>query len=145
MSLRDNAIVGYAETTVMEKSDRDVLGLCGGILAQLLDETGIEKREIDGVGQVGMTGTGAANRFWEQTTSDVLGLEVGFLEQVHAGGCSAAGCVVRAAAAIDYGLCDVAFLLFADTHVLEDRTDHSHSYRRGWHRPPPPPGPPPPR
>src|SRR5262249_54240125 len=38
----------------------------------------------------------------------------------------------RAAAAIDYGMCEVAFLLFADTHVLEDRTDHSHSYRREW-------------
>ena len=31
-----------------------------------------------------------------------------------------------------YGMCEVAFLLFADTHVLEDRTDHSHSYRREW-------------
>src|SRR6195256_4357645 len=29
-------------------------------------------------------------------------------------------------------MCDVAFLLFADTHVLEDRPDHSHSYRREW-------------
>jgi len=80
----------------------------------------------------GLTGTGAANPFWAQTTADVLGLEVGFCEQVHTGGCSAAGCVARAAAAIDYGMCDVAFLLFADTHVLEDRTDHSHSYRREW-------------
>src|SRR5262249_60845562 len=59
-------------------------------------------------------------------------LEVGFCEQVHVGGCSATGCVARAAAAIDYGMCEVAFLLFADTHVLEDRTDHSHSYRREW-------------
>ena len=42
---------------------------------------------------------------------------------------------MRAAAAIDYGLCDVAFLLFADTHVLEDKTDHSHSYRREWTEP----------
>ena len=80
----------------------------------------------------GLTGTGAANPFWAQTTADVLGLDVGFCEQVHTGGCSAAGCVVRAAAAIDYGLCDIAFLLFADTHVLEDKTDHSHSYRREW-------------
>ena len=106
--------------------------LGGEILEALLDKTGIDKNEIDGLVLAGLTGTGAANPFWAQTTADVLGLDVGFCEQVHTGGCSAAGCVVRAAAAIDYGLCDVAFLLFADTHVLEDKTDHSHSYRREW-------------
>ena len=132
MALRDNAIVAYAETKVMEKSDRDVWVLAGEILEELLDKTGIEKNEIDGLVMAGLTGTGAANPFWAQTTADVLGLEVGFCEQVHTGGCSAAGCVARAAAAIDYGMCEVAFLLFADTHVLEDRTDHSHSYRREW-------------
>ena len=135
MGLRDNAIVAYAETKVMEKSDRDVFVLGGEILEELLDKSGVEKSEIDGLVMAGLTGTGAANPFWAQTTADVLGLDVGFCEQVHTGGCSAAGCVVRAAAAIDYGLCDVAFLLFADTHVLEDKTDHSHSYRREWTEP----------
>ena len=132
MALRDHAIVAYAETKVMEKSDRDVWVLAGEILESLLDRTGIDKNEIDGLVMAGLTGTGAANPFWAQTTADVLGLEVGFCEQVHTGGCSAAGCVARAAAAIEYGMCEVAFLLFADTHVLEDRTDHSHSYRREW-------------
>ena len=113
-------------------SDRNVWVLAGEILEELLDKTGVAKDEIDGLVMAGLTGTGAANPFWAQTTADVLGLEVGFCEQVHTGGCSAAGCVARAAAAIDYGMCDVAFLLFADTHVLEDRTDHSHSYRREW-------------
>ena len=110
MALRDNAIVAYAETKVMEKSDRDVFVLMGEMLESLLDKTGIEKNEIDGLVVAGMTGTGAGNMFWPQTIADVLGLEVGFCEQVHTGGCSAAGCVVRAAAAIEYGLCEVAFL-----------------------------------
>ena len=132
MGLRDNAIVAYAETKVMEKSDRDVWVLSGEILEDLLDKTGVDKNEIDGLVMAGLTGTGAGNPFWAQTTADVLGLEVGFCEQVHTGGCSAAGCVARAAAAIDYGMCEVAFLLFADTHVLEDHTNHSHSYRREW-------------
>ena len=103
MSLRDNAIVGYAETKVMEKSDRDVWVLSGEILEELLDKTGIEKNEIDGLVMAGLTGTGAANPFWAQTTADVLGIEVGFCEQVHTGGCSAAGCVARTAAAITAG------------------------------------------
>ena len=46
MGLRDNAIVAYAETKVMEKSDRDVWVLSGEILEELLDKTGIAK---DGV------------------------------------------------------------------------------------------------
>src|SRR5437016_7748598 len=121
MALRDSAIVAYAETKVMEKSDRDVFVLAGEMLEAVLDQTGVEKDEIDGLVMAGLTGTGAANPFWAQTTADVLGLEVGFCEQVHTGGCSAAGCVARAAAAIDYGMCEVAFLLFADTHVLEDQ------------------------
>src|SRR5260221_13216961 len=77
----------------------------------------------------GLSGSGAGNPFWAQTTADVLGLEVGFCEQVHIGGCSAAGCVARAAAAIDHGMCEGAFLLFADTHELKGPTDPSPSYR----------------
>ena len=39
MALRDNAIVAYAETKVMKKSDRDVWVLMGEILESLLDKT----------------------------------------------------------------------------------------------------------
>jgi hypothetical protein len=62
MSLRDHAIVAYAETKVMEKSDRDVFVLIGEMLESLLNSTGIDKNEIDGL-VVGMTGTGAGNIF----------------------------------------------------------------------------------
>ena len=37
MALRDSAIVAYAETKVMEKSDRDVFVLAGEMLEALLD------------------------------------------------------------------------------------------------------------
>ena len=43
MGLRDNVIVAYAETKVMEKSDRDVFVLGGEILEELLDKSGVEK------------------------------------------------------------------------------------------------------
>ena len=49
MALRDNAIVAYAETKVMKKSDRDVWVLAGEILESLLDKTGFEKSEVDGL------------------------------------------------------------------------------------------------
>jgi len=119
MSLRDHAIVAYAETKVMKKSDRDVWVLAGEILETLLDKTGFEKREIDALVLSGLTGTGGSSQFWSQSMCDMLGLEVGFCEEVHTGGCSSIGTVARAAAAIDAGLCEVALCLFADTHVLE--------------------------
>ena len=80
----------------------------------------------------GLTGTGAANLFWAQTTCRLLGLEVGFCEQVHTGGCSAVGAVARAAAAIEDGMCEVAVLLFADTHVRRTRPHRPPFYRRDW-------------
>ena len=46
--MRDNAIVAYAETKVMEKSDRDVWVLIGEMLESLLDKTGIEKTRSTG-------------------------------------------------------------------------------------------------
>ena len=100
MSLRDSAIVAYAETKVMEKSDRDVWVLSGEILEALLDKTGLDKAEIDGLVVAGVTATGA-------------------------------GCVARAAAAIDAGLCETALLLFADTQVLENNR-HDRTYRSEW-------------
>jgi len=132
MSLRDSAIVAYAETKVMEKSDRDVWVLSGEILEALLDKTGFAKAEIDGLVMAGLSATGAGNMFWAQTTADQLGLEIDFCEQVHTGGCSAAGSVARAAAAIDAGLCTTAFLLFADTGVLENNRGQERTYRREW-------------
>src|ERR1700751_6280610 len=91
MVLRDSAIVAYAETKVMEKSAPDVWVLSGEILEDRLDKTGIDKNEIDGLVMAGLSGTGAGNPFWAQTPADVLGLEVGFCEQVHIGGGLGAG------------------------------------------------------
>src|SRR3954467_7846931 len=85
MSLRDNAIVAYAETKVMKKSDRDVWVLAGEILESLLDKTGFDKAEIDGLVMSGLTGTGGASMFWAQSTCDMLRLEGGFCGQGHNG------------------------------------------------------------
>ena len=134
MSLRDTAIVAFAETKIMEKSDRDVWVLDAEVLESLLERSGFEKAEIDGLVMAGLSSTGAGDYFWPQTTADELGLELDFCEEVHIGGCSATGCVARAAAAIDAGLCTTALLLFADTGVAEaNRRDRN--YRREWTEP----------
>src|SRR2546426_12245068 len=85
MALRDTAIVGYAETKIVEKSDRDVWELGAEILETLLDKTGFEKGEIDGLA-LSAAQTGAGNPFWSQTTADQLGLELDFCQTVDIGG-----------------------------------------------------------
>jgi acetyl-CoA acetyltransferase len=118
MGLRDTAIVGFAETKIVEKSEVDIWELGATVLATLLERTGSEKQEIDGL-LLSASLTGAGNAFWSQTTADMLGLELDFCQTVDIGGCSPSGCVARAAAAIEAGLCTTALLLYADTAVAE--------------------------
>jgi acetyl-CoA acetyltransferase len=119
MGLRDVAVVGYAETKIYDKTDRDVFDLGAEILESLIARTGIEKKEIDGL-LLSSSMTGAGNCFWSQTTADQLGLELDFCQTIDLGGCSAAGALARAALAIDAGLCTTALLLFADTQASEN-------------------------
>src|SRR5436309_14359568 len=116
MALRDTAIVGYAETKIVEKSERDVWELGAEILETLLDRTGFEKGEIDGL-ILSSSMTGAGHAFWSQTTADQLGLELDFCQIVDIGGSSPSGALARAAAALDAGLASTVLCLYADTQV----------------------------
>src|SRR5207245_11771130 len=100
MALRDNAIVAYAETKVMEKSDRDVFVLAGEMLDALLDETGTDKNEIDGLVMAGLAGTRAANPVWAATTAGAPGGAGGLCGQVATGGLARGGSVSRGAPAL---------------------------------------------
>jgi acetyl-CoA acetyltransferase len=133
MALRDAAIVGYAETKIVEKSDRDVWELGAEILETLLDKTGFEKGEIDGL-ILSSSMTGAGNCFWSQTTADQLALEVDFCQTVDIGGCSPLGAIARAAAAIDAGLAGTVLCLFADTQSAENN-GRMRSFHNEWANP----------
>jgi acetyl-CoA acetyltransferase len=130
MALHDAAIIGYAETKIVEKSSVDIWDLGATILESLLERTGVEIQEIDGL-LVNASITGAGNCFWAQTTADYLGLELDFCQSVDIGGCSAVGAVARAAAALDAGLCNTVLLLNADTSVSENNL-HLRSFQREW-------------
>jgi acetyl-CoA acetyltransferase len=133
MALHDTAIVGYSETKIVERSERDVWELGAEILESLLRKTGYEKREIDGL-LLSASMTGAASPFWSQVTADQLALEVDFCQTVDIGGCSPLGALARAAAAIDAGLCTTALLLFADTQASENNSRHRH-FHAEWAEP----------
>jgi len=133
MALRDTAIVGFAETKIVEKSDRDIWELGAEILDSLLTSTGFEKQEIDGL-VLSASMTGAANPFWSQTTADQLGLELDFCQTVDIGGSSPLGALARASAAIDAGLCTAAVLLYADTQGAENNS-RQRSFSGEWTTP----------
>lgn len=130
MAMRDTAIVAYSETKIVQKSDRDVWELGAEILEDLLNKTGMDKGEIDGLILSGSQ-TGAGNPFWAQTTSDQLALEVDFCNTVDIGGCSPAGAVARAAIAIEAGMCETVLCLFADTQSRENNNRPRH-YQAEW-------------
>jgi acetyl-CoA acetyltransferase len=132
VTLGDTVIVDYAETKITDRTERDVWELGGEILETLLAKTGIEKSEIDGL-LVNAAGIGAGSSFWSQTTADYLGLELNFCQSVDIGGCSPTGAVVRAAAAIQAGLCHIALVLYADNGA--PRTRRTRSYREEWTEP----------
>ncbi|MEZ5709284.1 MAG: thiolase family protein [Blastomonas sp.] len=118
MALHDSAIIAYGETKIVQISDRDVWELGADILEELLDKTGFEKGEIDGL-ILSSSMTGAGNPFWSQATADALALEVDFCQTVDIGGCSPLGAVARASAAIDAGFATNILCLYADTAVAE--------------------------
>jgi acetyl-CoA acetyltransferase len=130
MGMKDTAIVGFAETKIVEKSDRDVWELGADILESLLDSTGFEKQEIDGL-ILSSSMTGSGNCFWSQTTADQLALEVDFCQTVDIGGCSPTAALARAAIAIDAGLCTTVLCLFADTQAAENN-QHPRSFQAEW-------------
>jgi acetyl-CoA acetyltransferase len=133
MALSDTAIIGYAETKIVEKSDRDVWELGAEILETLLVKTSLDKGQIDGL-ILSSSMTGAGNCFWSQTTADQLALEVDFCQTVDIGGCSPIGAVARAAAAIDAGLCSTVLCLYADTQASENN-QRMRSFNNEWTAP----------
>jgi len=130
MGMKDTAIVGFAETKIVEKSDKDVWELGADILESLLDSTGFEKQEIDGL-ILSSSMTGSGNCFWSQTTADQLALEVDFCQTVDIGGCSPTAALARAAIAIDAGLCTTVLCLFADTQAAENN-QRPRSFQAEW-------------
>src|SRR3981189_1680460 len=118
MYQKDAVIVGYAETKIVDKSDRDIWELSAEILEKVIIQTGIEKDEIDGL-VLSSSMTAAGSVFWSQTNADMLGLDLKFPQTVDIGGCAPLGSVARAVMAITAGLCTNVLVLFSDTQATE--------------------------
>ena len=75
---------------------------------ELLDDTGIEKGEIDGLV---IQGTMESPMFAPSAVAEYLRIQSNFNEVVDLGGATAAGMIWRAAAAVQLGLCECVLVL----------------------------------
>ncbi len=111
---KDIAIVGYAETKIGVKTGRSAYDLAGEAFAQLLERTGIDKSEIDGL-NLAVALSESANPFFAVYMADALGLAPTWTQLGGIGGASSIGGVARAAGAIRDGLCRTALVIGADS------------------------------
>ncbi|HEY3656314.1 MAG TPA: hypothetical protein VGL34_15215 [Steroidobacteraceae bacterium] len=85
MPFNDAAIVGYAEAKSSVRSGRDVRDFAGEILDALLQRTGLDRAEIEGIIMT-PSQTAAQTAFRVQTTVEFLGLQVNFADTTDLGG-----------------------------------------------------------
>lgn len=140
MKKRDIVIAGYSETKVQFKSGRSAYDLAGEALSLLLERTGIDKNEIDGL-SVTTALSEASNPFFAVYMTDALGLTPSWLNYGGIGGCSATGGVARAMSAIRDGMCEVAVVVSADAPSTDWRANYG-AYRGEFQDPPGVQGPP---
>jgi acetyl-CoA acetyltransferase len=110
---KDIAVVGYGETKVTLRGGRSSYDLAGDVLDQILKQTGIDKKEIDGLA-IAETMSETANPFWGMYMCEMLGLEPDWMQLNGLGGASGIGGIARAAAAIRDGLCTTVLVLASD-------------------------------
>ena len=126
------AIAGVAEMPPVRKPDRLWMGLevYAELARRALDDAGISVREVDAL----LTGNNLqeAQMFIPATLLEFMGIESHFSEVVDLGGATGAGLVLRAAAAIEAGLCETA-LCILHTSMHHQNPNISPSQRaRDW-------------
>jgi acetyl-CoA acetyltransferase len=122
MKSRDIAIIGYSETKIATKSGRSAYDLAGEAFASLLETSGIDKSEIDGLAVTAPLSE--ANPFYAAYMCGALGLSPTWLTLSGLGGASALSSVARAASAIRDGQCKMAVVLSADAPSTNWRTHY---------------------
>ena len=110
---KDVAIVGYGETPIVLRGGRSSYDLASEVLEQILNQTGVEKSEIDGI-CVAETMSETSNPFWAVFLAEHLGLQTNWTQLNGMGGASTAAGIIRAASAIRDGLCTTVLVVASD-------------------------------
>jgi acetyl-CoA acetyltransferase len=115
-------IVGYGETKITMGGGRSAYNMGAEVLSSILDQTGFDLGEIDGLA-VAETMSDTANPFWPAYMADMLGLSPTWLECLGLGGVSAVGGVARAVAAIEAGFCTTVLVLSSDAQSSKNQSE----------------------
>jgi len=119
---RNIGIAAYAETKIVMASGRSSYDMAAEVLESILEKTGFEPGEIDGLA-VAETMSDTANPFWAAYMADMLGLSPTWLELLGLGGVSAVGGVARAVAAIEAGFCTTVLVLSTDAQSSKNQSE----------------------
>ncbi len=121
---RGLAIVGFAETKLVRRSGRTALSLAGEAVDALLARTGVERSRIDGFATTFAMSEGG-NPFYSNLLAEGLGLSVSWCQATDIGGASSGANLIRAAMAIEAGMCEIVLCLAADAVTTQDRSVQS--------------------
>lgn len=133
MKFDEAVISGFSETKFDVATGRSAYDLAGDVLAGLVEATGIDRNEIDGMVACSSTSE-ASNNFWSPFLADYLGLELDWCQGMDLGGASFTAAVSRAAMAVQAGACNTVLVLAADAPTTENRSD-IRAYRTEWQDP----------
>jgi len=118
------AIIACADTKLVRNGGRSVMALAGDVLGQVLERSGLERGDIDGLAMT-VSLAEAGNPFWTNIAAETLGLSLSWCQITDLGGASAAANVARAAAAIHAGQCTTVVCLAADAPSTQDRSNQT--------------------
>lgn len=124
LSDRGIAVIGYAETQLVRRSGRTALALAGDAVLALVKQTGIERDRIDGFATT-LSMSEGGNPFYSNLLAEGLGLSVSWCQATDIGGASSGGNIIRAAMAIEAGLCEMVLCLATDAVSTQDRSVQS--------------------
>ena len=113
--LRDKsvAIIAFAELQNQRRSGKGPYEFAAQIMQQLTQRAGINHSDIDGLALISPIAE-AGNTFYSIAMADTLGLCPRWSQVTDIGGCSPVGNVMRAAAAIAAGQCEMVMCIAAD-------------------------------
>lgn len=107
---RQAAIVGVAESELGYVPEQTVLQMQAKAAKAALEEAGLTTRDVDAIYSAGLWGWAPA-----MTMAEYLGIQPNVIDSTQIGGASFETHLGHAAAAIAYGLCEVALITYAST------------------------------
>ncbi len=113
LKTKDIVIIACADVKNQRRSGRTAYDFCGDVMVELLEKSGMGPGDIDGLA-VNMPTAEAGNTFYSNMVADNLGLAPRWTQTSDIGGCAPLGNVVRAAAALATGQCEMVMALATD-------------------------------